>query len=78
MRGLPKPETLHELFDRQGIELHEMPIPGRHHGGYRSKIILPGVQRRPGSFFVAIDPDGRARSGLPPGQQMRVLRGVTG
>ena len=61
-RGLPPPETLHELFDRHHIELHEMPIPGRQHGGPRSKIYCPechGGREKEKNFYVAIDRDGQ-------------------
>lgn len=53
-------ETLHELFDRNGIELHEIPIAGRQHGGSRSKIYCPkcgGGREHERNFFVAIDRD---------------------
>lgn len=55
------PETLHDLFGRHGIELHEPPIPGRQHGGSRSKIYCPqclGGREHEKNFFVAIDRDG--------------------
>lgn len=57
-----RPETLQELFDEYRIELHGPPIPGRQHGGARSKIYCPqclGGREKERNFFVVIDPDGQ-------------------
>ena len=57
-----RPETLQELFDEYRIELHGPPIPGRQHGGSRSKIYCPqclGGREKERNFFVLVDPDGQ-------------------
>lgn len=55
------PETLGELLDRAHILLNEIPVPGKNHGGSRSKLWCPqcqGGKEREKNFFVAIDRDG--------------------
>lgn len=60
-RFTPPAETLGELFDRYHIVLNEMPVPGRQHGGARSKIWCPecdGGKEHEKNFFVLVDRDG--------------------
>lgn len=58
--GRQRAQTLHELLEMHGIELHEPPRAGFNHGGSRSRLFCPqchGGQRREKNFYVLIDPD---------------------